>query len=147
MVLLLYKKHLNLKAKENKMKRQTMKAIAIILVIALLLQVIPLEVLAQEPVGNEEIINTENELILFENEELRDYCEKYFVRKDGATVSAIYDSPVHYKTESGKLEQIDNTLIDIESNEKEYYQNENNDVKYSLPKIINNNSFSKKENV
>ena len=48
--------------------------------------------------------------VLFELGERRDEDEKHFRMADGSTLAVVYGTPVHYLTEDGGYQEIDNRL-------------------------------------
>ena len=82
--------------------------------------------------------------IIGEDTEKRTLNEKHFMLKDGSMIAAIYPDNIHYEKD-GKLEEIDNTLIE-KTNEKsktkeETYENKENSFKVNFNKKSKNDSL------
>ena len=77
------------------------------------------------------------EKILQESMERRDRFTKHFHMEHKGMAAAVYPMPVHYETEDGAFEEIDNRLeynqLETENN-KEVYQNKASDVKVQFAK-------------
>ena len=100
------------------------KALAVLLSAALLLQAVPLRAMAEEAVSSAAVQEAEKTAlptdfveeksleaqVVYEETEQRSAAEKHFRLSDGSFVAASYPGPVHYETEDGAWEEIDNTL-------------------------------------
>ncbi len=100
------------------------KALAVLLSAALLLQAVPLRAMAEEAVSSAAVQEAEKialptdfveeksleAQVVYEETEQRSAAEKHFRLSDGSFVAASYPGPVHYETEDGAWEEIDNTL-------------------------------------
>lgn len=103
------------------------RVLSIVLLISLLSQTLPSNVVAIDAteiadVSNyaealaplsEDIVYSQPEksisTIVGEEEELREINVKHFRRDDGSFLAAVYNTPVHYKSDAG-WQDIDNTL-------------------------------------
>ena len=84
------------------------------LIIVLLFGILPVSALQ----GN--VSDSTTSRIVKEIVEMREESVKYFICEDGSYIAATYSSPVHYE-ESGKWEEIDNTLtLNTKSGEAVY---------------------------
>ena len=90
------------------------KIFSMFLIIVLLFGILPVSALQ----GN--VSDSTTSRIVKEIVEMREESVKYFICEDGSYIAATYSSPVHYE-ESGKLEEIDNTLtLNTKSGEAVY---------------------------
>ncbi len=126
------------------MKKRTyaMKIVAMLLSAAILVTEVPLDVLgagakesaftanpeftAEEAVADEEEVQKPH--IVAELDGERSETTKTFRMSDGSYTLVTYDQPVHYETEEGVYEEIDNTMIPDEAatfsmSEEEIYRN------------------------
>ena len=126
------------------MKKRTyaMKIVAMLLSAAILVTEVPLDVLgagakesaftanpeftAEEAVADEE--EPQKPHIVAELDGERSETTKTFRMSDGSYTLVTYDQPVHYETEEGVYEEIDNTMIPDEAaafsmSEEEIYRN------------------------
>ncbi len=104
--------------------KKVQKSLAMLLVAALLLQVTPLRAVAAEnelstvlpeTVDSAEFVDFPEDKpadiqVVYEETGQRDVAEKHFRLSDGSFIAASYPGPVHYETEEGTWEEIDNTL-------------------------------------
>ncbi len=108
------------------------RILSLVLVVAMLVQLLPTSVLAQEiqqvqddqsflqgtaDTSENAVGNADPEDILYEVEEYREEAQKHFRMKDGSFVAVQYDQPVHYENSSGKLVEIDNSLLFVTDQE------------------------------
>ena len=90
------------------------KIFSMFLIIVLLFGILPVSALQ----GN--VSDSTTSRIVKEIVEMREESVKYFICEDGSYIAATYSSPVHYE-ESGKWEEIDNTLtLNTKSGEAVY---------------------------
>lgn len=90
------------------------KIFSMFLIIVLLFGILPASALQ----GN--VSDSTTSRIVKEIVEMREESVKYFICEDGSYIAATYSSPVHYE-ESGKWEEIDNTLtLNTKSGEAVY---------------------------
>lgn len=90
------------------------KIFSMFLIIVLLFGILPVSALQ----GN--VSDSTTSRIVKELVEMREESVKYFICEDGSYIAATYSSPVHYE-ESGKWEEIDNTLtLNTKSGEAVY---------------------------
>ncbi len=90
------------------------KIFSMFLIIVLLFGILPVSALQ----GN--VSDSTTSRIVKEIVEMREESVKYFICEDGSYIAATYSSPVHYE-ESGKREEIDNTLtLNTKSGEAVY---------------------------
>ena len=69
--------------------------------------------------------------------EKRDQFTKHFSKDNQTEVAIVSASPLHYKDDEGKWQDIDNTLIsEKDAQGNDVFVNEKNDVKVSLPKTL-----------
>ena len=87
-----------------------------------------------------ENIKTEKEeaVIIGEIESKRDQYTKVFQKSDGASVAVITSTPVHFEKD-GEWVDIDNTLIEVEENNKKFFENKSNDFTVTLPQELEEN--------
>ena len=84
------------------------------LIIVLLFGILPVSALQRN------VSDSTTSRIVKEIVEMREESVKYFICEDGSYIAATYSSPVHYE-ESGKWEEIDNTLtLNTKSGEAVY---------------------------
>ncbi len=96
------------------------KALAVLLSAVMLLQTSPLQALAEENSvsaaaqsalsAERAEIESSDLQVSYEIDEQRNISEKHFRLSDGSFIAASYPGPVHYETEDGTWEDIDNTL-------------------------------------
>ncbi len=123
--------------------------ISFILIIALLLQVCPVisfaETLSTSVIEFDDasaIIDSQSEpavYILGEIESKREKNIKYFRQSDGTIYAAVYNDPVHFE-QNGTMVEIDNTLVSTQIDSKNYFRNRTNDVMFTVPEVLNENS-------
>ena len=99
-----------------------MKVIAVILTVTMIIGILPMTVLAQavedekekfEQNGYSSNVSQEEEeptLIGEDTERRNSENTKYFKMSDGTVKAAMYNDPVLYKDETGKWQEIDNSL-------------------------------------
>ena len=130
------KKHYSLKGIKQKahergyvMRRYFKRFLGYLLTIALIFSDLSILAYAKETVDISDNldVSTEDEGDLLEPEiiseltEKRDETTKYFAMSDGTIKACIYPQNVHF-LEEGKYEEIDNTLVKSEENEKNLLQ-------------------------
>lgn len=86
---------------------------------------------SEDGISNEgRYINSEREIIT-EIPELRDPDTKYFLNSDGTRTASIYNHDVHYLTDTGVYEDIDNSLISTKTKAgKDVITNEENSTDF-----------------
>ena len=90
------------------------KIFSMFLIIVLLFGILPVSALQRN------VSDSTTSRIVKEIVEMREESVKYFICEDGSYIAATYSSPVHYE-ESGKWEEIDNTLtLNTKSGEAVY---------------------------
>ena len=104
--------------------KRFLKAISYLLTLTLLLSVMQLDVFAMDYDPSRSSVtdpldyplpDPEKEpeyQIIGEQEEKRDATTKYFMTEHGNGIAAVYNEPVHYQTEDGSWEEIDNSLAE-----------------------------------
>ena len=105
-----------------KKHKTILKVISIILIVAIIVEILPMTVLAQavedekekfEQSGYSSNVSQEEEdpTVIGEDTERRNSENtKYFKMSDGTVKAAMYNDPVLYKDETGKWQEIDNSL-------------------------------------
>ena len=105
-----------------KKHKTILKVISIILIVAIIVEILPMTVLAQavedekekfEQSGYSSNVSQEEEepTVIGEDTERRNSENtKYFKMSDGTIKAAMYNDPVLYKDETGKWQEIDNSL-------------------------------------
>ena len=81
----------------------------------------------------EEIIEEQESIILNEDESQRDETSKTFIMSDKSIQKVLYTIPVHYE-EEGKWKEIDNTLIENNSDDINGYANSKSKLKIKFSK-------------
>ena len=127
--------------------KRVIKAISYLLTLTLLLSVIQLDVFAMDYDPSQPSVtdplsyplpDPEKEpeyQIIGEQEDKRDATTKYFMTEHGNGIAAVYNEPVHYQTEDGTWEEIDNSLGEgNDSQVGEVYENTASDIKVKLAK-------------
>lgn len=94
------------------MKTRTIRILSLLLTVLLLIQFSAVITFAQEEAAEPAETEAGNP-VSHELTALRGPNVKYFIHKDGKTMTAVqYDRPVHYRQADGSWAQIDNTLIE-----------------------------------
>ena len=94
------------------MKTRTIRILSLLLTVLLLIQFSAVITFAQEEAAEPAETEAGNP-VSHELTALRGPDVKYFIHKDGKTMTAVqYDRPVHYRQADGSWAQIDNTLIE-----------------------------------
>lgn len=127
--------------------KRFLKAISYLLTLTLLLSIMQLDVFAMDYDSSQASVTDPLSYslpdpekqpeyqILGEQEEKRDATTKYFMTEHGNGIAAVYNEPVHYQTEDGSWEEIDNSLAEANDIQVgEVYENTANDVKVKLAK-------------
>ena len=127
--------------------KRFLKAISYLLTLTLLLSMMQLDVFAMDYDPSRPSVtdpldyplpDPEKEpeyQIIGEQEDKRDASTKHFMTEHGNGIAAVYSEPVHYQTEEGSWEEIDNSLAEgTDIQVGEVYENTANDIKVKLAK-------------
>ena len=122
------------------------KTIALVLVCVMVFNLFPNIVIGIKDISSNEIfeetiaeISTKEETnIIGEEIEKRKLNEKHFFLEDGTMLLAIYPENIHYE-KNGKLEDIDNTLIEVDG----VYENKANSFKTIFEKNAQKDKLAK----
>lgn len=141
------------------MKEKFKKVISFFLVLVLTICLLrPIEVIveATENLENSQTLEaSEDERIVSEEKKYRDEYNKVFRLENGNLLAVNYDAPIHFKNDSGKWEDFNNQLIEVESepvdDNEESITNSNiscnteNSVNSVL--VTNNSDFLQKQDI
>lgn len=102
-----------------------------------------LEVITEDK-QNETLINTQNTEqeeanIVGEDKSKRKLNEKHFILTNGTTLVAMYSENVHFEN-NGKMEDIDNSLEEIQLENETVYKNKSNSYKAQFAKTTEENN-------
>ena len=121
------------------------KYIALLLTIAMLLTIVPAQVFAEEPGGQqEETIFKEESTgrkspVVTELTEERDRYTKVYLHADGTLTAFVSGEPLHYE-QDGEWLDIDNTLQADSVNGRDILTNADNEYNVELPKELDSSS-------
>ncbi len=121
------------------------KFIALLLTIAMLLTIVPAQVFAEKPGGQqEETVSGEESTgrkspVVTELTEERDRYTKVYLHADGTLTAFVSGEPLHYE-QDGEWLDIDNTLQVDSVNGQEVLTNTDNEYNVELPKELDSSS-------
>lgn len=125
------------------------KTLALILVIAMFSQITTFALdsasgeIATEDTQLEEQNIQEDIAIIEEDITKRGEYEKHFLREDGSYTAVSYDEPVHYQTDDGNWNEIDNTLVESKGDSGDaVLQNRDGLMDVSIAKHLDDNLIS-----
>ena len=125
------------------MRKFLKRGLSLALTMIIVMEMLPLGALAQENESQmgttasvEENQNVEEAEILYEVEERREDAVKHFRMSDGSYMAVQYDYPVHYESEEGIMEEIDNTFMTTYDRDKTAYRTNNGNRSVIFPGIL-----------